>query len=488
MAVRVSEASASTVDVVVIGGGAAGLAAASSLAHRDILVLEREDRLGGRLHSLERGEDWINLGAHLLTGGDSAIKALAERYRLPLRTIPGVKTALWFKGTLYTGRHVESYPLTLPLSLRARLDLVRIGMRVRLLAAEWNRAGRRRGGEDDLARDARLRRLRAVRTFGDLLARATPEVAEIFRTAVRRSSADADQITVGGAAALFGALWVSGRSSSVLNIEGGSGRLGTELEKRLRDRAVLGAEVTEVAEREGRVDVSYSVAGSEHRTCARYAIVATPAFEAARIVSTMSQGVADELSSIVYGTFVCLGVLTAELPDLPWDDVYAITAPGMSFDMLFNHSNPFRASGTDPSRRSLMCYVGGRRAEQLLELTDAEIERTLLTDLVEVLPEVADAIEETAVTRWRAGNSVPAPSTHLSDAQEWNNRSDGRLFLAGDYFAPLGGTIEAATVSGLRCAELVGLRSASRPSATQRPAADREPATTAEPATNPRTD
>ncbi|HRK47416.1 MAG TPA: NAD(P)-binding protein, partial [Nocardioides sp.] len=55
------------VDVVVVGGGAAGLAAASTLGDLNVVVLESEDRLGGRLHSLPRGERWINLGAHLLT-------------------------------------------------------------------------------------------------------------------------------------------------------------------------------------------------------------------------------------------------------------------------------------------------------------------------------------------------------------------------------------------------------------------------------------
>ena len=57
-------------DVVIIGDGAAGLAAASVLAGRDLLVLDEAGRLGGRLHSIP-GPDgsWINLGAHLLTGG-----------------------------------------------------------------------------------------------------------------------------------------------------------------------------------------------------------------------------------------------------------------------------------------------------------------------------------------------------------------------------------------------------------------------------------
>ena len=52
-------------DVVVIGGGIAGLSAAWRLRHRDVLLLEAADRLGGRLRSDPRGDYWMNYGAHL---------------------------------------------------------------------------------------------------------------------------------------------------------------------------------------------------------------------------------------------------------------------------------------------------------------------------------------------------------------------------------------------------------------------------------------
>lgn len=42
--------------MIVIGGGAAGLATAASLAeygHKNLLVLEARDRLGGRMHTVQ---------------------------------------------------------------------------------------------------------------------------------------------------------------------------------------------------------------------------------------------------------------------------------------------------------------------------------------------------------------------------------------------------------------------------------------------------
>ena len=54
-----------TRDVVVIGGGIAGLTAALRLRHRDVVVLEASDRVGGRMRSEAHGDYWLNYGAHL---------------------------------------------------------------------------------------------------------------------------------------------------------------------------------------------------------------------------------------------------------------------------------------------------------------------------------------------------------------------------------------------------------------------------------------
>ena len=58
-------------DAVIVGGGLAGLASAWDLRDRDLLVLEAADRVGGRLRSEPRGENWLNWGAHVFGGPGS---------------------------------------------------------------------------------------------------------------------------------------------------------------------------------------------------------------------------------------------------------------------------------------------------------------------------------------------------------------------------------------------------------------------------------
>src|SRR5438876_257571 len=58
-------------DVIVIGAGAAGLAAARDLADRgaDVLLLEARNRIGGRIHTLRGfGDEPIELGAMVVHG------------------------------------------------------------------------------------------------------------------------------------------------------------------------------------------------------------------------------------------------------------------------------------------------------------------------------------------------------------------------------------------------------------------------------------
>ncbi|HEX3729449.1 MAG TPA: NAD(P)/FAD-dependent oxidoreductase [Opitutaceae bacterium] len=82
---------AARADVVVIGAGVAGLAAAGRLAAEglDVMILEARSRIGGRIASV-RDPDWpvpVELGAEFIHGGNAALRAALRRAGLRPRPL-----------------------------------------------------------------------------------------------------------------------------------------------------------------------------------------------------------------------------------------------------------------------------------------------------------------------------------------------------------------------------------------------------------------
>lgn len=96
-----SEEAQNVRDVVVVGAGIAGLAAAWTLRDRDVLVLEAEERVGGRMKSEPRGDYWLSVGAHMFPGPGSVIAGLVKE--MGLETLPFSGSLL---GMAYRGKVV----------------------------------------------------------------------------------------------------------------------------------------------------------------------------------------------------------------------------------------------------------------------------------------------------------------------------------------------------------------------------------------------
>ena len=79
-------------DVIVVGGGVAGLAAAGAIARRGltVLVLEARDRFGGRIFT-ERRAGWsapVELGAEFVHMGNDDFWRLLRRHRIGTKKVP----------------------------------------------------------------------------------------------------------------------------------------------------------------------------------------------------------------------------------------------------------------------------------------------------------------------------------------------------------------------------------------------------------------
>jgi protoporphyrinogen/coproporphyrinogen III oxidase len=438
-------------EVVVVGAGIGGLAAAWDLRDQDVLVLEAADRVGGRVHSEPRGPYWLNLGAHVFSGPGSATWRLAKEIGVELAPVPGQLVAVELNGRIVAGGRPELYPLRLPLRLGDRLALVRAGIRLRRAVAGYERAARPRPGETASETRARVLAYGDDRTFADWLGPLPGDAAALFRATVTRSTAELDEISFGHGAGYFSLVWSAGRGLSH-NVLGGPSRLIEGVVAGLPDGVSVGAEVYEVSSENGLVRVRYRDAGSNREVLARHVVLATKAFDAARIAVDLPEATRRSLEAIPYGPTVVMAIVTGESGPMPWDGIYALATPKRAFSMLFNVVNVLRPRS--PARQpggSLMVYRSGHAALDLFEQSDSDIEHAFLEDLFAIYPEARGLVTETVLVRMPRMLPYVAPGrAALQPALE---RPLGRLHLVGDY---LGGVYtETAVATGQAAAAAI---------------------------------
>jgi protoporphyrinogen/coproporphyrinogen III oxidase len=440
-------------DVVVVGAGIAGLTAAWELRDRDVLVLEADDRVGGRLYSEPRDPYWLNFGGHVLAGPESNTGRLLDALGLNAVDVPGVLTAVAMNGRLLSSGRVETYPLRLSLTRTERLALMRVGARLRLAVAQYGRISRRRAGETEADRQARVLAYRDDQTFAEFLGAMPAEVDAIFRPTIQRSSGDPEQVAAGYGIGYFQLVWdrVGGLTRNVL---GGSAQLPEAIAQALGDRIQVRSRVERVTPSADGVTVRYHAEGHVQEIYARHAVVATPAFVTQEIVDGLPEDTHRALGNVAYGRYVVGSVLTGEPDPMPFDGIYAMATPKRSFNMMFNTANALRTTGRREPGGTLMVYSAAGLADAIWALPDEDIKAMYMEDLSAIFPAIASHVKEVHIKRWSPGLPHPRPGRHL--LQPALRRDLGSVFLAGDY---LGTTyVDTSVTTGMTAAHQIRKR------------------------------
>jgi monoamine oxidase len=413
-------------EVAVVGGGIAGLFAAWQLRERDVVLLEADDRVGGRVKTVRRGDYWANLGAQYMAGTGPLADVL-EEFEVPRGSLVGTRAALGLNGRVLASDKPAEFVLKSPLSMRGRYDFARYGLRVR-------------------------------RMYRRLTENSNPEDARRFRDEMDDSSAElvGEGIKDSDVRAIFEAFveaWVAGEPSEVSawhfllymgsalttaaetpNFSlpvGGNEVIPETLGEALADNLRLSAAVSAISWGERGVEIEYSDSQGSHTLRANQCVVATPAHIAGSILKGLPAEHRRALDSVRYGHYVVAGIFTGEKDAQAWDNLYSIAVPGRSFQVIYNHAAALRREGPRRPGGALVAYAGGDRSRELEGLSDSEISSRFVRDLDEVLTGSGGIVEEVVVQRWPQALPIWRPGDRPLTRKL--REPLGPIHFAGDY-------------------------------------------------------
>lgn len=204
-------------EIIVIGAGAAGLAAAASLARagRSVLVLEARSRIGGRCLTLRHPalDAPVELGAEFIHGRPAATVALLRKTRTKAIESTRTQRMLW-QGRLVSvnafsaARQAAQVPVTKDTSFASYLDRQTLSARAKALATMmvqgFDAADPRKASAADIVEEWGAEAIgasqqRPVGGYGPLLDRLAGSGARLqLQTAVREVRWRRGRVEVGG--------------------------------------------------------------------------------------------------------------------------------------------------------------------------------------------------------------------------------------------------------------------------------------------------
>lgn len=435
-----------TCDVVVIGAGMSGLMAATTLGAKvDAVVLEAEDRPGGRVETVRKGEYWINVGTQFTEGTGPLIDAL-HRHDIAMGSLADTSVALVLNGAVVDTSDVLALMFRTRMTFMDRVGMAMVGARILsalpFLASEGRLAKKVRAGLDsrpasDLLRGVRSELTRTVvRSWSGQWMGCEPEETAATQLVVSIGIALTDPAKVPNFALPVGG------NQTLTDI------LATDLGERLR----LGSAVRSVERCGDGVIVNYAAEGRPARIRAKRAIVSVPSDVASRILPELPQAQHRAFDDIRYGRYVIVGFFTEEEGPQPWDGLLGVSTPQLSFQAVFNHAAALRKNGPRRPGGALACFAGGASADALFELSDDEIVTRFSRDLLSVYPQLEGKLGDKIVRRHH--RVVPFWAPRGRESLPTLRDPIGPIHLAGDYQLDMPSLADAAT-SGETAAKAV---------------------------------
>ena len=440
--------------VVIVGGGAAGLAAAFTLKKHGVIpvLLEAGDRVGGRLVGESVDGFSVDTGADFFCSSYDTTLRLCRELGLPL--VRSKMKLGWFRNGRWTTTTPGLSPGNLLRNLPAARALGFLSPRAVLPNLKLFRSLFRQSEHLSFASDSRLAELDGEETFGRHLERLG--ATEDLRVALRGFL----EMTMGHVEHSGQAYMRTYIREMLLNAdklyvpETGAGALSRALAGECGNAVRLSTPARSVVVEEGAatgVVVDGAVIEADAVICA-----VSPA-RAREIIPGLPDTVGRALGDVAYSSG-CRVVIGLDHPPLPpgW---HGALYPEDDTPLLLDRSINL-PSCAPPGKSTLDLLVGRDRAEELIPLDDEEIKRRMLGDVHRNPPPGSRLPGDDEglfwrVYRWEEAVCMGRPGmfTAVAEARHRLSRDIPNLFLAGDYTRVP--SVNGALASGIVAAEEV---------------------------------
>lgn len=393
--------------VVVIGGGITGLVAAFRLSQQaevSVTLIDGADRVGGKIETASLEGATVELGADSFLPRDESPLRLCREVAIAGDLVQPSD----FGGWVWLGAGARRLPagtvLGFPASIRsiARAKVLSVPARLRAAAEVLHRRpltgpdvavgafARRRLGRQVLDRlvDPLLSGTRAGDPGDMSLAAALPLVDAAARShgSVIRGLAHQRR---GAAGTAFYAP------------RGGMNRLVDALERTLPGEVRLCTR----AERLHRTSAGFAVELDSGTLEADGVIVATPAYETARLVASLSPQAAWHLGQIRHASAAVVNLVfpagSVATPGVG-SGILIPSKAGMTIAGCTWFSSKWPAHAAPDGRVTIRCFVGRRGRDPALDLDDSDLAGVVVAELARLIG-ISDEPVGTLTTRWERG-------------------------------------------------------------------------------------
>jgi monoamine oxidase len=379
-----------TYDVVIVGGGIAGLTVAYQLGNKNVLLLEKEEQCGGRTLSMDMGPYVFNQGAQMIPGGEMNVAKLADELGVTRTLIEKTKTSTFMNGKFVTGSSEFKFLLGLPIPFLEKLKMAFGIMRMR---------SRYSGIVDKSPRsdDRKLQELSA-KTLVERLNIRHPTVKAFWDSVAKSSS------TLGAAevAAFQPVNTFLHHAADEFFVEGGTVQLTRALADKTRAKVETGATVTEVASIDSGATVQYEKDGALHTVRTKKCVMAVPAPLALSVLQDLPDAKRAALEQCEYGAMSSAAFLVDKPSKEFFDEgVWRVPVIGMK---TIGIGDPTFTFPDDMKRKDghglIRLYAGDDGSQTLQKMSDDGALDEFEKDLFDIFPPARGRVLERALKHW----------------------------------------------------------------------------------------